>query len=113
MSKSLKILQILQNPLVVKQVCAKPVQTLQNIQVRTEYSWPGYGSRYGFTNWRMKKDYMKRKILTEKHIKRMRLNAVIKNTILPVELRVRFVILEIVLILTLTQEHNTLRDGLL
>ncbi|KAL4234085.1 28S ribosomal protein S14 [Mactra antiquata] len=55
--------------------------------VRTEYSWPGYGSRYGFTSWKMKKDFCKRQIVKEGFPQRMRLNAIRKNTILPQELR--------------------------
>lgn len=57
-------------------------------QVRTEYTRPGYGSRYGFTNWPMKKDFHKRECVRDHYITRMRLNAIRKNTILPKEIRV-------------------------
>ncbi|XP_052251509.1 28S ribosomal protein S14, mitochondrial-like [Dreissena polymorpha] len=60
---------------------------LSLIPVRTEYTRPGYGSRYGFTNWPMKKDYTKRQCVKENFVTRMRLNAIRKNNILPLELR--------------------------
>ncbi|WAR17135.1 RT14-like protein [Mya arenaria] len=55
--------------------------------MRTEYTRPGYGSRYGFTNWQQKKDHTKRQTVKEHYITRMRLNAIRKNRILPEEIR--------------------------
>ena len=43
---------------------------------------------YGFTDWKMLRDYKKRMCVKEEYVTRMRLNAIRKNTILPKELRV-------------------------
>lgn len=43
---------------------------------------------YGFTDWKMYKDYNKRMCVKEHYATRMRLNALRKNTILPKEIRV-------------------------
>lgn len=69
-------------------MCCSAVKSLQVTPVRTEYSWPGYGSRYGFTNWPMKKDYMKRQCVKEGYAHRMRLRAIRKSKMFPAELQV-------------------------
>lgn len=70
------------------QIARHACAALNLTQVRTEYTRPGYGSRYGFTNWPMKKDYYKRECVRDHYVTRMRLNAIRKNRILPKELRV-------------------------
>jgi len=67
--------------------CLTQAKTCQYVQTCGEYSRPGYGSRYGFTNWQMKKDFVKRQAVKEGYAERMRLNAVRKNTILPKQIQ--------------------------
>jgi len=87
------VLRLYHNFCCIFQLIHNAIAATNLTQVRTEYTRPGYGSRYGFTNWPMKKDYHKRECVKDQYVTRMRLNAIRKNKILPKELRVNIIYL--------------------
>ncbi|XP_071810796.1 small ribosomal subunit protein uS14m-like [Apostichopus japonicus] len=70
----------------------RPFRSLQTFQSILLQNLPSVGviyvpERYRYTNWRMRRDAIRRQMVKDKAIERVRLNCIRKNTILPDEIR--------------------------